>query len=171
MNWCSVVSAVMRQIQTVSGNAGYRSQLDRVRRFLDRVEGPYANDVEFQDMVWAFFQNCWHLIDWMDHDPLASDGQKKAVIQKALSSDLLKMCRDLCNGTKHLGLDRRPSSGTGAAHDHVAITITPGESSAIDCIVQDRFGNPISGKQLARDCVAECERILQSENLNTTRLS
>jgi hypothetical protein len=161
----------MRKIETISGNTGYRHQLDRVRRFLDRVEGPHTSDVEFQDMMWAFFQNCWHLKDWVDHDPLASDAQKKEVIDQAHASAPLKICRDLCNGTKHLGVDRKPSSGTGAAHDHVAITIVSGESSTIDCIVKDGFGSPISGKWFARDCVAEWERILQSAGLNTTRLS
>jgi hypothetical protein len=161
----------MTTIQTVSGNVGYRHQLDRVRRFLDRVDGPQANDVEFQDMMWAFFQNCWHLKDWVENDALASEAQKTAVIDHAHASALLGICRELCNGTKHLGLGRKPSSGTGAAHDHVAISIVPGESSTIDCIVQDGFGNPISGKQLARDCVAEWERILQCEGLNTTRRS
>jgi len=34
----------MRKAETVAGNVGYRSQLDRVRRFLERVEGPYALD-------------------------------------------------------------------------------------------------------------------------------
>jgi hypothetical protein len=97
--------------------------------------------------------------------------QKKAVIDQAQASALLGICRDLCNGTKHLGLDRKPSSGTGAAHDHVSITIIPGGSSTIDCIVQDGLGNPISGNQLARDCVAEWARILQSQQLNTARRS
>jgi hypothetical protein len=161
----------MTTVQTVSGNVGYRHQLDRVRRFLDRVEGPQASDVEFQDMMWAFFQNCWHLKDWVRNDPLASEVQKTAVIDKAHASALLTICRDLCNGTKHLGLDRKPSSGTGAAHHHVNITITSGESSTMDCVVKDGHGNLISGKQLARDCVADWERILQSEGLNTTRLS
>jgi hypothetical protein len=41
----------------------------------------------------------------------------------------------------------------------------------IDRIVQDGQGNPVSGKQLARDCVAEWEYILQSEHLNTRRRS
>lgn len=122
-------------------------------------------------MMWAFFQNCWHLKDWVRNDPLASDAQKKSVIDQAHASVLLGICRDLCNGTKHLKLDRKPSSGTGAAHHHVNITITPGESSSMDCKVEDGHGNLISGKQLARDCVADWERILQSEGLNRTRLS
>ena len=44
-----------RHVQTRAGHIGYRDQLDRARRFLDRIEQPAANDVEFQDMVWAFF--------------------------------------------------------------------------------------------------------------------
>jgi hypothetical protein len=161
----------MTIVETVSGNVGYRHQLDRVRRFLDRVEGPNANDVEFQDMMWAFFQNCWHLKDWVKNDPLASEVQKNSVIDQAHASALLGICRDLCNGTKHLGLDQNPSSGTGAAHHHINITIKPGESSSIDCVVDDGHGSLISGRKLARDCVKEWERILQSEGLNTTRLS
>jgi hypothetical protein len=161
----------MRQIQTISGNFGYRDQLDRVRRLLDRVEGSHTSDVELQDIMWSFFQHCWHLKDWIKNDPLASDAQKKAVVDQAQASALLKMCRDLCNGTKHLALDRKPSSGAGATHDHIATKIVPGESSDMDCIVQDGYGHPISGKQLARDCVKEWERILHSERLNTTRRS
>jgi hypothetical protein len=115
--------------------------MDRVCQFLDRVQGPHANDVEFQEAMWAFFQNCWHLKDWVDHDPLASDAQKKAVLNKAHDSPLLKMCHDLCNGTKHLGLNAELSPGAGAAHDHVNIMTLPGGSIMIDCIVQVGYGN------------------------------
>ena len=161
----------MRRIETVAGNTGYRHQLDRMRRFLDRAEARQASDVGFQDMMWAFFQNWWHLKDWLRNDPLPSAAQKAAVIQKAHDSDVLKMCHDLCNGTKHLGLDRKPRLGTGATHHHVDIRITPGETSTMDCMVEDGRGSLIFGKQLARDCVSEWERILQSEQLNTTRCS
>jgi len=41
----------------------------------------------------------------------------------------------------------------------------------MDCMVEDGHENLICGNQLARDCVAERERILQSEGLNTTRRS
>ena len=59
-----------RHVQTRAEHIGYRDQLDRARRFLDRIEQLAANDVEFQDMVWAFFQNGWHIKDWVRNDPL-----------------------------------------------------------------------------------------------------
>jgi hypothetical protein len=141
-------------VQTRSGHIGYRDQLDRVRRFLDRVEGPHSSDVDFQDIMWWFFQHCWHLKDWVKHDPLARQDQKDQVKRAAEASALLLICRDICNGTKHLKLTD-PSSGSGAAHSHVDMKITPGSGmpNEIDCVIDDGTGRLISGKQLARDCV------------------
>ncbi len=158
------------------GNAGYRHQLDRARRFLDRVvqandvDWSEMDDVGFQDMMWSFFQHCWHVKDWVKYDPLASSAQKAAVSRMAHRSTTLRICRDLCNGTKHLKL-KEPSSGSGASHQHIELDIAPGWGVAqMDCIIDDGHGHPISGKQLARDCIAEWERILQSQGLATARL-
>jgi hypothetical protein len=170
------VVAVVSRIQTRAGNVGYRHQLDRARRFLDRVQRGYEgledlDDVEFQDMMWSFFQHCWHVKDWMRHDPLASDAQKEAVIKLAHQSGALMICRDLCNGTKHLNLSH-PSSGAGASHQYVDMDIDTGMGRyELDCIIDDGHGKQMSGKQLARECIAEWERILQSQGLATTRSS
>jgi hypothetical protein len=47
----------------------------------------------------------------------------------------------------------------------------PCAAPEIDCIFEDCHRNPISGKQLARDCIAEWKRILTSQGLATARLS
>jgi len=163
---------MVRKVQSVSGATGYRHQLDRARRFLDLVQLDYQglediDEVEFQDMMWSFFQHCWHIKDWVLHDPLASNAQKNAVIDMAHQSGALMICRDLCNGTKHLRLNN-PGSGAGASHQHVDMNIVPGQGRfEIDCIIDDDHGNRISGKRLARDCIAEWERILKSEGFAT----
>jgi hypothetical protein len=162
---------VMRVVQTVAGMAGYRHQLDRVRRFLEHVEGEHANDVAFQDVVWAYFQQCWHLNGWVKNDPLASDAQKNAPKDRAETNPHLLICRDLCNGTKHFKLTDPSCGPSGASHSHVSIVITPGESTHIDCLIDDGYGPLISGKQLARDCLQAWIDILNAEHLNTTRLS
>lgn len=170
------MAAVVRGIQTRAGHIGYRDQLDRARRFLERIRRGYEgiedmDDVEFQDMVWSFFQHCWHVKDWLHHDPLASTAQKAAAIALAHQSDALMMCRDLCNGTKHLNLSH-PSSGVGASHQYVDMDIDTGVGRyEVDCIIDDGHGTLISGKRLARDCIAEWERILASQGLATARLS
>lgn len=143
----------------LTSSGGYREQLDRVRRFLDHIEGRRRNDVEFKDLMWSFFQHCWHLIDWLQHDRLASEAQKRAIRAKVHASALLAMCRELCNGSRHAAL--KPTSGAGTGHP----------DARMDCLVHDGFGNLISGKKLARDCLAEWLRILESQGLATARLT
>ncbi len=166
----------MTRVQTRAGTEGYCHQLDRARRFLDRVLADYEglediNEIEFQDMMWSFFQHCWHVKDWVKHDPLASEVQKAVVIRMAHQSGALIICQDLCSGTKHLRLDR-PWSGAGAAHLYVDMNIVPERGRfEIDCIIDDGHGHLISGKKLAGDCIAEWEGILGSQGLATARLS
>lgn len=156
-------------VQTRTGHIGYRHQLDRVRRFRGYLEGPHANDVEFQDFMWSFFQHCWHLKDWVQHDPLASATQKAAVQSAAYASPQLVICQDMCNGTKHLQLDR-PQSGAGAQHSHIETRIVPGGSATMDCRLDDGHGNLISGRQLMQECITEWERILTAQNLSILAL-
>ena len=163
---------MVTQVQSRTGHIGYRHQLDRARRFLDRLDRPASldgdgmNDVEFQDMVWAFFQNCWHVKDWVKNDPLVDQVVKDAVIKRAHESVVLRVCRELCNGTKHLG--EHPGE---ASHDHVNTTIVPGGETTMDCLIDNGAGTLVSGRLLARQCIAEWESILQSHGLATTRRS
>ncbi|TWU12271.1 hypothetical protein CA54_10940 [Symmachiella macrocystis] len=88
-------------------------QLERVKRFFKRIEHPEAfgnthdgrND--YEDFLWAFFQNCWHLKDWIKRD--------STVCQKALDdieefwkreeNENIRISSDIANATKHLVLD------------------------------------------------------------------
>lgn len=164
------------KVQAAAGMTGYMHQLDRARRFLDRVQRHFddwndMNDVEFQDDMWSFFQHCWHIKDWVKNDPQVWPAQVKAVSDMAHGSATLKICQDLCNGTKHLEL-KSPKSGVGASHKRVDIYIGPGEGRfELDCMIDDGLGNPVSGKQLARDCIAEWEGILQAQGLAIERMS
>ena len=165
-----------RRMQVSGGYPEYLQQLDRARRFLDRVDRhiedlEQIDSVEFQDMMWSFFQHCWHVKDWVKNDQALSPAQVAAVLAKACESASLIVCQDICNATKHLQLSR-PRSGTGAGHRHVETIIEPERGRLeVDCIIYDGQGHTISGKQLGRDCIDEWERILQSEGLATARRS
>jgi hypothetical protein len=151
---------------------GYRHQLERARRFLDRVERPIGDDQDlldidehaYQDMMWAFFQNCWHVKDWLCNDPSVPSETKGAVVDLAHLSPDLKMCQQLCNGTKHLGLRK------GAKHLRTSTTYDFARGFIeTDCFIDDGNGKEISGRELARRCIDEWERILVSQGLVITR--
>jgi len=156
-----------RKIQVVVGNAGYRHQLERTRRFLGRVYnliqadwGTTGNQVYFQDMMWAFFQNGWHVKDWIEHDPIVPRATQDTAIAMAHNSPDLMVCRELCNGTKHLG--KIPGQ---ASHSHIDSENVDGFTVDMHCVIEDGGGKLISGKELAQRCLAEWDRILTSQNL------
>jgi len=73
----------------------------------------FANDIlnkidESIDVIYAFFQNCYHLKDWIKNDDnlIISDDFIEDYINKYES---LSICADICNGTKHLRLNRTRS--------------------------------------------------------------
>ncbi len=57
----------------------YSVQLHRVKRYLQRFEeigsGKAHNQStpDYDDDVYAFFQNCYHLKDWIKNDPVCSN--------------------------------------------------------------------------------------------------
>lgn len=56
----------------------------------------------YKDTVYAFFQNCWHLKDWIQNsDELGADKTNELVGWFHGHTDML-ICRDIANGSKHL---------------------------------------------------------------------
>ena len=158
---------MVRRVQTIMGHNGYLHQLDRARRFLARTEAVSGfADVDFQDMMWAFFQNCWHVKDWVKNDPILDQATKDSILAWAHKSIVLGVCHDMCNGTKHLG----PRPGE-ASHDHIDTTIVPGGETIMDCLIDNGHGKLVSGRLLAHQCIGEWVSILQSHGLSTTRRS
>src|SRR5437016_3705170 len=87
----------------------YQDQLERVRRYhkrfadLDSGIADWIPTDNYIDDMYAFFQNCYHLKDWLKKDPAfnAPEDIEKFVTK----TPCLALCADICNATKHLGLD------------------------------------------------------------------
>jgi hypothetical protein len=64
--------------------------------------------MHYEDDVYAFFQNCYHLKDWIKNDQNCSEWSD---VEKMINENYdLKICADLCNALKHLTLTRPRSS-------------------------------------------------------------
>lgn len=86
----------------------WREQWDRVGRWFKRFETLTngrvldVTDSNFcRDDVYAFFQNCYHLKDWLKSDH-AVKSQVSDVETWIKNSTFVPLCHDLCNGSKHL---------------------------------------------------------------------
>jgi len=140
----------------------YMDQLNRVRRMLDRINLQERSPIEYGDDIWSFFQNRWHLKDWMKNDPSVPAHVRGSIETLVADSPPLMICADLANATKHLRL-RNPR--VGAKHSHWNIAITPGESSKVEYLIDIGRGTQQDGLALARKCLLEWERILAAQGL------
>ena len=87
---------------------GWREQYERMLRSHGRFAAlalgyETASSDEARDAVFHFFQDAYHLKDWIKNDPkVAGVADPEGLVN---GSPELSLCADLCNGTKHGGLD------------------------------------------------------------------
>lgn len=94
-------------------NNKYLEQFERVKRWYKRFEeinlGTQENrsSDDYEDIVYAFFMNCYHLGDWI----INSTSLKENDINIFVSSHKeMQICRSLCFGSKHL-IDKKTPFG------------------------------------------------------------
>jgi hypothetical protein len=88
----------------------YREQFDRMVRCRDAIASlasVQARDsskarLAYEDALLFFFQNAWHLKDWIRHDPTIPQPLRDALVSQVETVPELLICADLCNGSKHL---------------------------------------------------------------------
>jgi hypothetical protein len=94
--------------ETVSPEDQWKLQFYRVGRWYDRVlslksksETEKLTDYDFDTLI-AFFQNCYHLRDWLESARPVLRDQIKVLFEQNFE---LRMCRDICHGFKHKRLN------------------------------------------------------------------
>lgn len=110
---------------------GWRGQFARMERWhrraldaLDPAPGKHSGDAE--DFIYAFCQAAYHLRDWLQKSGAASQAELDALMN---STPALKLCRDVCNGSKHFTLDpkRTKTDHIGLMREYVP-PVDPGET-------------------------------------------
>src|SRR5438105_15175350 len=87
----------------------WRVQWEITVRWSDRVERLRRKSLKQEldigdiDLVLAFFQNCYHLRDWIAVSKPALKGELNELFRRHFA---MGACRDICNGFKHKMLNR-----------------------------------------------------------------
>jgi len=143
-------------------------QWERVNRWYDRFKRindgrPHDQPSEnYQDDVYAFFLNCYHLKDWIKNDKGvgAAAGEVETFVA---SSEELKLCGDICNSIKHLTL-RRTKSGKAPQFGRRDFKLELGggpPTIAISYEVQTAEGS-VDAFELATKCVSVWKSFIRS---------
>jgi hypothetical protein len=91
----------------------YQRMIRSYARFVAMDQGQIydRSSEKYDDEVFAFFLNCYHLKDWIKNDRAAGLAAQNHVENFINSSYLLKLCADICNSHKHLRLKAPRSDG------------------------------------------------------------
>ena len=155
----------------------YQEQLARARRFLARVENSSVNpkvelppekQTEYEDMLFAFFQNSWHVKDWIKNDDSAPRSLAAYIEDLCKAYRSLMLCADIANATKHLRLDRSPRLG-GQVVAQIMVQMTEsfvtGESTGQVRYVYkitDAAGNSDDALSVARQALNDWESLIRT---------
>jgi hypothetical protein len=116
--------------------------------------GPTITNTDAADLAEAFFNQCYHLKDYIKKDPVI--GTKVDVEAYINKVGALRIIADYCNSSKHAGLDHKPRSGAQVeqVQTHMKIDLTPKgfvSSAQLKIIIG---GKPYNAYKLATDGVA-----------------
>lgn len=134
---------------------GWEYQWSRVQRWFKRLEN-IKKKYEFEELskedvddIIAFFQNCYHLKDWI----INSLPEFRERIVNFMEENLeMKICHDICNGFKHKQLDRAKIDKNfviSQEYDYETAETQPWKNTTITKIV---FGDKLDPKKIYEYC-------------------
>lgn len=87
---------------SIHKNDGWRGQLERAHRWQNRlIHAANTGSGDLEDFAFVFFQTCYHLREWLQKTSSIPSNDIEALFTHTHE---LRLCRDICNGTKHLTL-------------------------------------------------------------------
>lgn len=156
----------------MNSSSKYLEQFNRVKRWYQRFvlidQGrPHDHPSDFyQDDVYAFFQNCYHLKDWIKND--GSVGAAADKVEEFINkNEELRLCADICNATKHLHLTSSRSGQDprfGQRKFKVGVGGPPTTISAKYTV--DTSVGPVDAFELATKCLQAWKTFIRSHISN-----
>jgi len=142
----------------------WRMQYDRMKRTYDRAMKEHKSSVAYEDHLTHFFQDCWHLKDWIRSDKYISPPISE-IEEQVNARDTLVIVGDLANGGKHLVLNDRRKITKGAKVVRSNTTIVPGEGSTFEYIIRLDDGTFRDAREVAKEACEEWDRLLRKWGL------
>jgi len=152
----------------------YREQYDRMKRWYERFEAinqGHRHEVSsdyYLDEIYAFFENCYHLKDWIKNDSAVPVNDKKVVEGYIDGNRSLRLCADICNALKHLERTKRDRSHEDPefGKTHFALNVGSGSLPIVSLKYEvDTNNGSEDAFNLATDCVNAWDGFLSTHGL------
>lgn len=126
-------------------------QFNRVQRaFLKVLDNNNRKAVNYEDDVWIFFQNCWHLTDWIKNDTKGVAKATRGKIEFEVNSyPALVIAGELANKSKNLEMINNLTEVSGKEQPELLLTVI------------DKNGDEFPVKKLATDAMKNWMAIIK----------
>lgn len=149
----------------------YINQYNRVKRWYERFISTSTNKIYdmptdyYQDDLYAFFINCYHLKDWIKNDPEIPGKVKNDIENFITKTEELSICADICNGSKHLKLKTpRKNSNTKVQAKHFSLYLGQGPIIHIEYDIESD-GKIYDAHLLATKCLRAWDNFISKNQL------
>lgn len=147
----------------------WRAQYQRLIRSRERITQPYKSSVAYNDDLQHYFQDCWHLKDWITNDT-SSGISKKAILCEIRKQKALRVVADLANAAKHLEHkqdNRKWDSWEGAyiTSTDVTVHLVQDKPIDVDYFVTLRDETTMSAQALVHDAFVAWSEVLSNLGL------
>jgi hypothetical protein len=154
--------------------SGWHEQYDRMlrshARLVQTADGQVmASSDDARDALFHFFQDAYHLKDWIKNDRTVQTGNVETFVSGEAP---LRLCADLCNGTKHLQLTKARTGDPSTAFTSQSVTVRPATAGtgepprpALHYWGVDSGGQQYDALTLAGEVVRSWEQWLRREGL------
>lgn len=140
----------------------WSAQYHRLLRSYDRLQQPHRGSVEYDDALQHYFQDCWHLKDWIKNDPTVT---LSVSIEKAVQQHLaLQVVADLANAAKHL-VRHTHREGAYITSTNVSITLGSDQPAEFLYVVTLSDGTTLSAQDLVHEALEAWKTVLATVGL------
>jgi len=140
----------------------WKAQYERLVRSRKRVMRPHRSSVAYNDDLQHYFQDCWHLKDWIMNDPSA--GVSGTIEQEVEAHRALLVVADLANASKHL-VRRWHRVGAYVTRTDVTVHLGQNKPVDVDYTVVLTDGTTLSAQDLVHEAFAAWQAVLAKVGL------
>lgn len=133
---------------------------ERIKRIGERIPNE-PRLPNYLDEVYAFFQNCHHLKDWIMNDDAIIPLPRDRIEEFINKNECMCLCADLCNGSKHLKLTKRPRSNKSPVLQGMKVSMKRGQPKPIVEVTIRTETGTIDAFELASHCIQKWERFIK----------
>jgi hypothetical protein len=141
----------------------WQAQYQRMLRTHARLAKPIVSSFEYDDDLRHFFQDCWHLKDWIKNDSSVPLSVRTSIESEVDKSKPLRIAADLANGCKHFHHNR--SSREGAYVTSISVTVNIGKGVEHFHTVTLDDGSTVPAQVVANEAVDAWQALLQKFRL------